>query len=570
MKSFPSIFLALSSLVIAPAYAQVMGPFRSQNHGFRGSGNDVRTMTSHSQLNPGEAVGGPMPDVNVSGNGNGILHANEFGGVDIGAKVNAAAATCISRAPCHILVAPRAQYSFSTSIVFVPNETVECSRSGSIQNNGAGDSQALLHYRGDGIAVTLSQDSTAASHWIGCDLLLDATAKTGILMPGYGGYVVDAALRGGGPATTLIHVSGTPAENIHIHGNSTEDNHIERSRLGNFTGVGVAIDHANDTYLTELTVYGKASDNTTSVSLLVNDNASGIIIDNFAGGSSGLHGLWIRHSMGGSYPKFLFANNFETDLASSDGWLFDSTLGSSNLDATFLNSWSAGNGGAGVHIAGGTGIHIGGGSKIRCNRRDGILIDGHSQLGITVEDSFILGNNQSNSPNLSGIRIANHPGPVTIIGNQIGNYPESGGHQKYALLTESEVEGLIFSNNSCWHNDVACADISSVARSKITYSGNMAEDQGPLPNYFPGSLTAGAFAGENIPIVSSFTTTAKARETVKLRGMTAAGHCQLTPTNAGAASGIASVYVSAKKSNEITVSHKPTAGWTFDVACTPN
>lgn len=569
MKPFLLIFLVLSSFVIGPTSSQVMPPLMGHNNS-TGSNSYTATLTSQGQINLGEAVVRRMPDVNVSRNVNGILYADKFEGADIGAKVNAAAATCIMGAPCHIVVAPHAQYSFSTSIVFVPNETVECSPSGSIQNNRAGDSRALLHYRGDGIAVTLSQDSTAASHWIGCDLLLDATAITGILMPGYGGYVIDAALRGGGTGTTLIHVSGTPAENIHVRGNPTEDNHIERSRLGNFIGVGVAIDHANDTYLNELTVYGKASDNTSSVSLLVNDNAGGIIIDNFAGGSSGLHGLWIRHSMGGAYPKFLFANNFETDLASSDGWLFDSTLGSSNLDATFLNSWSAGNGGAGVHVAGGTGIHIGGGSKIRCNRRDGILIDGHSQLGITVEDSFILGNNQSNLPNLSGIRIANHPGPVTIIGNQIGNYPESGGHQKYALLTESDVEGLIFSNNSCWHNEVGCADVSSVGQSKITYSGNMAEDQGPLPNYFPGSLTAGAFAGKNIPIVSSFKTTANTTDNIKLTGMTAAGHCQLMPTNAAAANGIASVYVSAKKNNEISVSHKPAAGWTFDVSCTPN
>ena len=485
MRPLQVILLLFSCWASGPTHTQVTRPFMGRNDNFTESASYTGTLTSQGQLNLGDAVVGRMPDMSDSHNVDGILYTDEFEGVDIGAKVNAAAATCIIQAPCHIRVTPHAQYSFSTSIVFVPNETVECSPSGSTQNNGEGDSRASLHYTGEGIAVTLSPDPTAASHWIGCDLLLDATAKTGILMPGYSGYVVDAALRGGGTGTTLIHVSGTPAENIHIRANPTEDNHIEQSRLGNFTGVGVAIDHANDTYLNAMTVYGKAFDNNTSVSLLVNDNAGGIIIDNFAGGSSGLHGLWIRHSMGGTYPKFLFANNFETDLASSDGWLFDSTLGSSNLEATFLNSWSAGNGGAGVHIAGGTGIHIGGGSKIRCNRGDGILIDGQSQLGVIVEDSFILGNNQSNSRNLSGIRIGNHPGPVTIVGNQIGNYPESGGHQKYALLTESDVEGLIFSNNSCWHNEVGCADVSSVVRSKITYSGNMAEDQGPLPNYSP-------------------------------------------------------------------------------------
>src|SRR5256885_1809153 len=250
MKPFLLIVLALSSLVIGPTYLQVIRPFMGQNHSFTGSNRYRGTLTSQRQLNLGDASGERMPGVNDSRDVSGILYADECEGGDIGAKVNAAAATCIKGAPCHILVAAHAQYFFSTSIVFKPNETVECSPSGSIQNSNAGDSQALLHYTGHGIAVTLSQDSTAASHWIGCDLLLDAMATTGILMPGYGGYVVDAALRGGGTGTTLIHVSGTPAESIDIRGNPTEDNHIVQSRLGNFTGVGIAIDHANDTYLT--------------------------------------------------------------------------------------------------------------------------------------------------------------------------------------------------------------------------------------------------------------------------------------------------------------------------------
>jgi hypothetical protein len=70
-------------------------------------------------------------------------------------------------------------------------------------------------------------------------------------------------------------------------------------------------------------------------------------------------------------------------------------------------------------------------------------------------------------------------------------------------------------------------------------------------------------------IATSFTTTAATTDTVTVTGMTSSGHCSLQPTNAGAAGGIASVYVSAKTTNQITVTHTATATWTFDVLCVP-
>jgi hypothetical protein len=76
--------------------------------------------------------------------------------------------------------------------------------------------------------------------------------------------------------------------------------------------------------------------------------------------------------------------------------------------------------------------------------------------------------------------------------------------------------------------------------------------------------------GANIPIVTSFTTTATTTNTVPVTGMTSGGHCILQPTNSAAAAGQASVYVSAKTTNQITVAHTATAGWTFDVMCTSN
>ena len=70
-------------------------------------------------------------------------------------------------------------------------------------------------------------------------------------------------------------------------------------------------------------------------------------------------------------------------------------------------------------------------------------------------------------------------------------------------------------------------------------------------------------------IATSFTTTAATTNNVTVTGMTSSGHCSLQPTNAGAAGGIASVYVSAKATNQITVTHTATATWTFDVLCVP-
>lgn len=83
------------------------------------------------------------------------------------------------------------------------------------------------------------------------------------------------------------------------------------------------------------------------------------------------------------------------------------------------------------------------------------------------------------------------------------------------------------------------------------------------------SLNGAAFLPVVQTITTSFTTTAATTDVVTVTGMTASGHCSLTPTNSGAAGGIASVFISAKAANQITVSHTATASWTFDVICTP-
>jgi hypothetical protein len=73
-----------------------------------------------------------------------------------------------------------------------------------------------------------------------------------------------------------------------------------------------------------------------------------------------------------------------------------------------------------------------------------------------------------------------------------------------------------------------------------------------------------------VPVSGSLTTSAAASDSVTIYGVTGGSHCSLAPTNASAASGMASSYISGVGTNSVTVTHSATAGMTFDIVCTPN
>jgi hypothetical protein len=318
---------------------------------------------------------------------NGILYVTPIGGSDLGAQINAAAGGCTTGSQCQIVVVPGSQTSFPTGIVYVANESITCPVSNGIDNTNGSDDFSRPTYTGSGTAVMMGAGN---GRFVGCDLLLGSSAVEGIHIGSHSNFVYDAGIRGGSAGTSLIHINGIPF--------ASEDNHIQNTRLSDFVGNGIYIENANDTHLTSITAYGKAG-NTTGTSLLVDSNGTGIVINNFVGGNSGLHGLWVRHSLGGLYPTFGFVTNFEADLANSDGILFDGSLGSANIDWTLVNSWSAGSGGTGIHISGGSGITITGGSIIRNNALDGILIDGGSEINTVITGNQIIGNNSLNTTN---------------------------------------------------------------------------------------------------------------------------------------------------------------------------
>jgi len=68
----------------------------------------------------------------------------------------------------------------------------------------------------------------------------------------------------------------------------------------------------------------------------------------------------------------------------------------------------------------------------------------------------------------------------------------------------------------------------------------------------------------------AFTSTNLSADVVNIAGMKPGAHCTLTPTNASAATNVASTYVSAKGTGTVTITHPTTAGMTFDLVCTPN
>ena len=261
-------------------------------------------------------------------------------GSDIGAWVNAAAARCNSSQQCYIIIPPSAQLTITTPIVFANNETLECTRQNKIDNTNGSNSGAQLYYNGSGTAVTMG---VYGGRFVGCDLLLGSSATAGVVMSGYSNHITDAGIRGGGTSTYLVHISGT----------ATEDNHVERSRLSYFTGVAIGCDHANDNFITDVTAYGQTN-NRTGITILEDSSCTGTQLTNVVGGNSGATFFKAQHTLGGNYPTFVFARNTQCDLAQSDCYVFASSLGSANMDYTFLDAWAAGAGGSCIHLSGGS------------------------------------------------------------------------------------------------------------------------------------------------------------------------------------------------------------------------
>ena len=84
-----------------------------------------------------------------------------------------------------------------------------------------------------------------------------------------------------------------------------------------------------------------------------------------------------------------------------------------------------------------------------------------------------------------------------------------------------------------------------------------------------GALLTIANIVANGPLVGTLTTTAATSDVVSIPGILSTSHVSYTPTNAAAATMIASTYVSNKSAGSITITHPATSGATFDLIITP-
>jgi hypothetical protein len=68
-------------------------------------------------------------------------------------------------------------------------------------------------------------------------------------------------------------------------------------------------------------------------------------------------------------------------------------------------------------------------------------------------------------------------------------------------------------------------------------------------------------------VTYSLTTTAATSDSPTIQGVASTSHCTIAPTNASAATNIATTYISAKSTNGLTVTHTATSGMTYDITC---
>ena len=164
-----------------------------------------------------------------------------------------------------------------------------------------------------------------------------------------------------------------------------------------------------------------------------------------------------------------------------------------------------------------------------------------------------------------------------------GNYTELNTNPDYTFSTIYGGSGVNFSGNfmqisasnlanaSFW--DAITGSPATINSSGNYTNGRMFDDTGGTV-IDSGSIVGIALnkSGSNIgvaPMYSfSLTTTAATADNAGTAGVTSSSHCALTPTNASAATNLATTYVSAKATGTITVTHTATAGMTYDISCT--
>lgn len=431
---------------------------------------------------------------------NGVLDATKFPGTDIGAKVNAAAATCKRDGACRIAIPPGGELTFQTTIEFVPNMTLECTRAGSAGEyavDASAASAAALRYTGNGTAVDFKGSASATLK--GCSF--DAgTASTVVQVSGSNARVEDIYINGGVIRSKLIHVTAG-ASGAKITG----------ANLFNFQGDAIYVDGSLDTYIGDVRAYAYKDSrshlpNATSRSLVIDSGTGGVTVQNFKGGASGLHGLVIQSTIAGqNAPTWIWLDDFESDCSNGDGWVFDASLKTASIGFTATKSWAAGAGlncdaggvvnklANGIRISGGSSIHLTAGSFIRSNAANGVLIEG-DHADIEIADSSIYSNNVAGNAMAYGVYVPGHVSHLKIQGDTITDNVEGGGNQQYGIdVADAGDADVIVTGNTLGGNVAGPLKVPCVAG---FITANNTNGRNAVPNCLGGSIANSDASGQ--------------------------------------------------------------------------
>ena len=495
-----------------------------------------------NQLASPPAIGSANPNAATFTTVNKVINPAAYAGGDLGAQINAAVSAnkCAHGQPACLVHVPTGSYDYSTTITLPFGTTLECSGkttdflSGSLNYTGTGTAIAVT-----GASAALRNCGIKAPH---ASVVVDNSGKATTIDSVY--FV--GARSSFSPGTTLIRAHG----NKQIYSNIWAEG---------FSGIGFQCDHAIDVYVDKANFYG-VSGNTTGTTLLLETGCAGIHVNQFVGGTAGLHGLVVRSTMGGASPIQLFFNDFVSDCTYSDGWYFDPSLNGLELDAHFVNSWA---GGAGVNCGAGTtlqphkaGIRISGGSAInisnsviRANTGSGVVIDnttGHNSSGIVIGDNQILSNNKNHDGTESGIDVTQVVNGLSIHDNTITNsLAARTGAQQYGINIASNSTSVSVTGNSIFGNAAGNTNVASGVSFEPVVAGSHSGGNGavtdepvsPKPRNLPagGNCTG---CGNSTPIWStaqsgvSMSPTSKAVISTLTGKGCAAGSCTMSTPSA--------------------------------------
>lgn len=152
-------------------------------------------------------------------------------------------------------------------------------------------------------------------------------------------------------------------------------------------------------------------------------------------------------------------------------------------------------------------------------------------------------------------------GGITFIGSTCQNFcGNNSGTGWFAKTTTPNAISVAFIKNQIQNT----ADAIYVGFTSTSQFSSIGDESDSLTTTIQLSNV-----GNNIPLLTAFTTTIATSETVTVTGASASSHCWAEATNATAAA-LTGVFLSGPTTNAVTLNHSATAGGTFNIFCTPN